>query len=75
MKGGETQMNSYGQHRLRLANDRIRERIDEANRVRLASGAGRNERPSLRRSVGNSMIRIGERLAADPSPLRPAQQR
>jgi hypothetical protein len=65
-------LNSYGQDRLRLANERIRERIDEASRARLA---GRKERPSLRRSVGNSMIRIGERLAAEPSPFRPARMR
>ena len=65
-------MHSYGQDRLRLANDRIRERIDEASRARLA---GRNDRSSLRRSIGNSMIRIGERLAAEPSSLRPAQLR
>jgi hypothetical protein len=72
MKGGENTMHSYGNAQLRLANDRIRDRIDEARRARLA---GRDERSSLRRSVGNSMIRIGERLAAEPSPLRPAQQR
>jgi hypothetical protein len=65
-------MQSHGSAQLRLANDRIRERIDEASRARLAA---RDERSSLRRSVGNSMIRIGERLAGDPSPLRPAQQR
>jgi hypothetical protein len=72
MKGGEKSMQSYGNAQLRLANDRIRERIDEASRARLA---GRDKRSSLRRSVGNSMIRIGERLAAEPSPLRPAQLR
>ncbi len=72
MKGGENTMQSYGNAQLRLANDRIRERIDEASRARLA---GRGERSSLRRSVGNSMIRLGERLAAEPSPLRPAQLR
>jgi hypothetical protein len=72
MKGGETTMHGYGQVQLRLANDRIRERIDEASRARLA---GRDERSSFRRSVGNSMIRIGERLAAEPSPFRPAQLR
>ena len=65
-------MQSYGRIQLRLANIRIQERIDEASRARLA---GRDERSSLRRSVGNSMIRIGRRLAAEPSPLRPAQQR
>jgi 50S ribosomal subunit-associated GTPase HflX len=72
MKGGENTMQGYGNVQLRLANDRIRERIDEASRARLAV---RDERPSLRRSVGHSMIRIGERLAAEPSPLRPAQLR
>ena len=65
-------MQNYGSFQLRLANDRIRERIDEASRARLVA---RDERPSLRRSVGQSMIRLGERLAAEPSPLRPAQQR
>ena len=64
-------MQSYGQIQLRLANERIRERIEEASRARLV---GRNDRPSLRRSVGNSMIRLGQRLAAERSPLRPAQQ-
>jgi hypothetical protein len=63
---------SYGKNQLRLANLRIQERIDEAYRARLAV---RDERSSLRRSVGNSMIRIGKRLAAEPSHLRPAQQR
>jgi len=72
MKGGENTLQSYGKMQLRLANIRIQERIDEASRARLAD---RDERSSLRRSVGNSMIRIGKRLAAEPSPLRPAQQR
>ena len=72
MKGGENTLQSYGKNQLRLANIRIQERIDEASRARLAVRA---ERSSLRRSVGNSMIRIGKRLAAEPSPLRPAQQR
>jgi hypothetical protein len=72
MKGGESTVQSYGTNQLRLANIRIQERIDEASRARLAR---RDERSSLRRSVGNSMIRIGQRLAAEPSHLRPAQQR
>ena len=72
MKGGENTLQSYGNHQLRLANMRIQERIDEASRARVT---GRDERSSLRRSVGNSMIRVGKRLAAEPSPLRPAQQR
>jgi hypothetical protein len=67
-------LQSYGKFQLRLANMRIQERIDEAARARLA-GRVRDERSSLRRSVGHSMIRIGKRLAAEPSSLRPAQQR
>jgi hypothetical protein len=52
---------------LRLANERIAHAIRTADHERLAQ-----PRPSLRRSVGHSIIRIGERLAAEPS-LRPAQ--
>ena len=65
-------MQSYGQVQLRLANERIRDRIEEASRARLI---GRFERSSLRRSLGNSVIRFGQRLAAEPSSLRPIQQR
>ena len=65
-------MESYGQIQLRLANERIRERIEEASRARLVR---RDERASLRRSIGNSMIRLGQRLAAGASPLSLAQQR
>ena len=72
MKGGENTVQGNGQIQLRLANDRIRERIDEAARERMR---GRDARPSLRRAMGQSMIRFGERLAAEPSPLRPAQLR
>ena len=72
MKGGENTVQSYGQIQLRLAKERIQDRIDEASRARMA---GRNERSSLRRAMGKSMIRIGERLAPEPSPLRPAQLR
>jgi len=56
--------------RLRLAHDRIARRIAEAADDRRATA----NRPSIRRSVGRSFIRIGERLAAEPH-LQPARSR
>ena len=66
--------------RLRLANERIARdqraaRADRlAARFRLAEEARRRSRPSLRRSVGRSMISIGRRLAAE-QPARPVRSR
>ena len=65
-------MLNFAQVQLRLADERIQERIEEASRAR---PIGRVERSSFRRSVGNSMIRLGQRLAAERSSLRPVQQR
>ena len=62
-------MHGHGQAQLWLANERIRERIAEAARARRVA---RNERPSLRRSLGKSMIALGQRLAADASSHGPA---
>jgi hypothetical protein len=56
---------------LLLANDRIRSRVIDAANERLAHAA---DRPSFRRSVGHQIIRIGERLAAEPH-LQPARSR
>ncbi len=50
------------QIRLHLAHERRQRDIEEAARERLL-----DPRPSLRRSLGHSIIRIGERLAAEPS--------
>jgi hypothetical protein len=62
MKGGENEMLSP-QMRLDLARERRARDIEEAARMRLIGS-----RPmSLRRSLGYSIIRIGERLAAEPS--------
>jgi hypothetical protein len=63
-------MNSHAQHRLAAANETIAARLDEAARERLAAQTSR--RRTLRRSIGRSIIRIGERLAAEPS-LSPAR--
>ena len=65
-------MEHYAQYRLDLANDRIQRRIHEAEQERLRPA---RSSPSFRQSLGFSIIRIGERLAAEPSPLRPAQLR
>jgi hypothetical protein len=60
-------MNHRAAISLRLANERI------ADAIRLAAIDRLNpSNASLRRAVGRSIIRIGERLAAEPS-LRPAQ--
>jgi hypothetical protein len=64
------------QYQLRLANDRIAERLREATEARLAARSEPVDpnRPTIRRSIGQSMIRIGERLAAEP-PLQSARSR
>ena len=50
------------QMRLDLARERHARDIEEAARMRLI-----DSRSSIRRSLGHSIIRIGERLAAEPS--------
>jgi hypothetical protein len=55
---------------LRLIHALIAARLQEADNQRLM----RRPRPGFRRSIGHSMIRIGERLAAEP-PLQPARSR
>ena len=55
---------------LRLIHALIAARLEEADNQRLVH----RRRPSFRRSIGHSMIRIGERLAAEP-PLQPARSR
>jgi len=64
-------MKSYSEIQLLLANDRIRSRVIAAANARLAEPQAR---PSIRRSVGHQIIRIGERLAEDPH-LQPARSR
>jgi hypothetical protein len=63
-------MNAYADHRLRLANERISERLHAASIARLVQ----SQPSTIRRSIGHSIIRIGERLAAEPN-LRPVQSR
>ena len=64
-------MKSNSEIQLLLANDRIRDRVLDAARAHLAQP---EIRPSIRRSLGHQIIRIGERLAEDPH-LQPARFR
>jgi hypothetical protein len=69
-------MSNFDPYQLRLANDRIAERLREASEARLVATVepDTRHRPTIRRSIGHSMIRIGERLAAEP-PLQSARSR
>ena len=48
---------------LDLARERREDQIRDAARQRLIG----SQSPSLRRSIGRTIIRIGERMAAEPS--------
>jgi hypothetical protein len=62
-------MNSHAHIQLRLANELLAQRLLDASNARLAASL---TRPSMRRSIGHSIIRIGERLAAEPN-FQPAR--
>jgi hypothetical protein len=61
-------MNEHASIQLWLANERAASQMREASNSRLATA----NTTQFRRTVGLSIIRIGERLAAEPS-LRPAR--
>ena len=66
MKGGENEMQSYGRHQLWLVNTLIAEdirRADEARRLPRRSARSK----SVRRAVGGSIVRLGARLAGEPT--------
>ena len=67
-------MQSSAQYQLRLANNRIADRVRDAADARLAASARPAGRRSVRRSIGHQIIRIGARLAAEPH-LQPARFR
>jgi len=67
-------MQENAQIQLRLANDRIATRIREASVARVIASRATVPTRSVRRTVGHSIIRIGERLAAEPH-LQPARPR
>jgi len=67
-------MNLSAHQQLRLANDRIDRLHRQAAEARLAEGARRRHRLSLRRRAASLLIRAGERLAAEPA-MAPARSR
>ena len=60
-------MNAYAELRLLAVNERIARAHRHAAEARLAEEAHHRQRPSLQRSVGRSIIAIGERLASEPA--------
>jgi hypothetical protein len=68
MKGGDAQVNENAENRLFLANQNAAALQRDAANERLAAARSN----PIRRSIGYSIIRIGERLAAEPN-LRPAR--
>ena len=54
--------------------DRVREHQHPTRRTWFESGSTRRERTSIRARVGRSIVRVGERIAADPV-LTPAGSR
>jgi hypothetical protein len=61
----ENAMYAHTQLRLRLANERIAQAHRDAAASRLAFAARDLDRLTLRRRLGRSIIRIGERLASE----------
>jgi hypothetical protein len=63
MKGGENEMQSFQNDRLWLINALIAEEIRQAQRASLIG------RPasSIRRAIGTSIVRLGTRLAGEPT--------
>jgi len=60
-------VNGYAQLRLREANERIARAHRHAADARLADQATRRHRLSLRMRFAAGLIRLGERLAAEPT--------
>ena len=61
-------MNSQADIRMRIARSHRAEQIHQAAQERrIASAARSRQSQSIRRSIGYSMIRIGERMAAESS--------
>jgi hypothetical protein len=56
-------MKTFAEMQFRIAQDRIAREIESAAQARLLDRPG----PSVRRTVGLTFIRIGHRLASEPS--------
>jgi hypothetical protein len=73
MKGGEKHMNEKHLFPMALYLAKAR-RADELREAADVRKLPRHARPSVRRSVGQSLVRLGVRLAGEPN-LRPARFR
>jgi hypothetical protein len=61
-------MEAYGQQQLQIVQSLIAYQQELAREVRrTAQKPSSTNRRSVRRSVGQSLVRLGERLAAEPS--------
>jgi hypothetical protein len=60
-------MHAHADARLRLANDWIAREIREAAQARLAEQARQRDRLPLRLRAGRQLIKLGQRLAAEPT--------
>ena len=56
-------MQIYAEYQLRLVNERHEQEIRQAAQARLFARPSQ----SIRQAVGQSIVRIGERLAGEPS--------
>jgi hypothetical protein len=71
MKGGENEMQSFANDRLRLVNQMRAEQMRQAAiRRRFETQA-----PTIRRAIGKSIVRLGTRLAGDPGTYELARWR
>jgi hypothetical protein len=63
MKGGDNEMQSFASIQLRLINER------RAEDFRLAANSRRHgtPAPSIRRAIGRTIVRFGNRLAGEPT--------
>ncbi len=59
-------MQANADHRLRIAQALRAAEADAAARRRLLRPRPTPPKPSLRRAIGRSLIRLGERIAAEP---------
>ena len=60
-------MHASAHERLRLANDWIAREVRHAAEARLADQARQRHRPSLRLRAGRQLIKLGARIAAEPT--------
>lgn len=68
MKGGEEEMQSYAEYRLRAVSEQRQREFRQVQADRQARRRRSGSSYSVRRAVGRSVVRLGERLAGESSP-------